>query len=442
MMGPVVRTLFSARALFWLSALFIFYATTIPWDFARAPALDRVAWIPLWDAARGRPPSLTDLVQNVVLFLPFGFFGGLSLGFARRTSTTRGALGVGLLGLMLSLLVELLQTMSLERSPSASDLTTNLAGAVAGAAAALLWARHLESHARRVLFRLVEEQPGLLVLGAYVVVVTAGALAPFIPTLDVGALRASVRSLLDHPWGTKPLGALATDGLSFLAVSFLFTREVPPLLVRRGWLGPEATSRVAGAVLATIAVGLLAAGLELAQLFIVGHSPGAQDAAVGLAGAAVGAVIAASRRRGPLQAARALGDLTRESPALVLGFAVLAPLIRALAPFELTSPAEKLALLGPWHFVPFYTFFGNINLATFRNVFEAALYYVPLGYALHALHKGALVVFLAAFAIAELGEILQLAIAGRTFDVTEGIFAGAGALLGAWLFDQLRRTSV
>jgi len=234
-----LRTLFSARTLFILSGLFIFYATTIPWDFSHAPALDAVSWIPMWDSRRGRPPSISDLVQNVVLFVPFGFFGALSLASLRRRGPILAVAAIGLLGLLLSTVVEGLQTMSVLRSPSVSDLMTNFIGALAGAAIAMAYAARVEAGFGGPLARLARERPGLLLWLVFVVVVSAGALAPFVPSLDVGLLRASVRRLLDHPWGPKPLAALVSDALAFGAVAFLGTRELLPWLASRR---PEATT--------------------------------------------------------------------------------------------------------------------------------------------------------------------------------------------------------
>lgn len=435
-----MRTLFSARALFVLSGLFILYATTIPWDFSHGPSLEQVSWNPFWDSNRGRPPSIPDLVQNVVLFVPFGFFGALALPSLRR----RGPLGVVLLmgfaGLLLSLFVEGLQTMSHERSPAASDLATNFAGALGGAAIAFAYSARFRTRLEAWLTDLVRERPGLLVYLAAVAAVSAGALAPFVPSLDVGHLRASLRQLLDHPWGPKPPGALVGDALVFGGVAFLAVRQVQLFFARRRGSGRDGgtTSRTLAAAVAVISTAALAIALELAQLVIVGHSPGVQDAAAGIAGALVGASIAALSERGPLGPARRLGEFCARAPGLATGFAILVPAVRALSPFQLVAPAEALASFSLWQLVPFWAFFRNINLGTVANVFEAALHYLPLGYVLVALGRRPVVAFACAFALAEVLEVLQIAVAGRTFDITEGLYAGAGALVGAWAFDRLR----
>lgn len=435
-----MRALFSVRALLIASTLFIIYATTIPWDLAGAPTLARVAWVPLWDFARGRPPSIPDLVQNVVLFMPFGFLLGLALPLAREKSPVMCGIAVASFGLVLSGLVEGLQTMSLTRTPSASDLLTNVFGAFVGGVASRLYARHLAHRIEASLTRIVREQPGIVVFVAYAFAVTAGSLAPFVPTLDLGELRANVRTFLDNPWGPKPIGALVTDGLLFMALAFLAAYELPAVLARYGLLS-RAKDRipVAFAVFfAAFSMSALAALLEMLQVVLVGHSPGVQDVISGTVAALLGAALASIVETEGPHPAKKLGALTRRLPWLVITFSVLAPTLRALQPFQWASLSEKIETFTVWNLVPFWGLFRNVTLATVRNVFEVSAFYVPLGYSLHVLGRRPRAIFFFALALAEALEVLQIAIEGRTYDVTEGIYAGLFAVVGAWIFSRLR----
>lgn len=436
-----MRWFFTARTFFALCAFFIFYATTIPWDIAHAPTLEQVAWIPFWDTARGRLWSIPDMVQNVVLFMPYGFFGYLGLRFVRARGPVVGVVLMGLLGLALSLLVESLQTMSEVRSPSATDLATNFGGALVGAAIAAVYMAVLQERLRHTLSGLLRTNPGLLIFGVYLVAVVVGALAPFIPTLDIGLLRANVRAFLDDPWGPKPIGALLTDGLLFAALAFLCARELPAYLGGRRWFpafSPTENGPVGAALFGAATIGALALLLEAGQMVIMGHSPGVQDAVVGIVCAMLGAGALAAWARGPVRPSHGLGDLTRAAPGLVIGFGVLAPTLRALQPFVFGDIGAELSRITVWRLVPFAALFENINLSTFRNVFEASAIYLPLGYGLFALGKSPKVGFVVCLALAELLEVLQIPVAGRTFDVTEGIYAGLMGLAGAWLFTSLK----
>ncbi len=436
-----MQRFFTARTFFALCGLFIVYATTIPWDVAHAPTLQHVAWIPFWDTSRGRLWSIPDMVQNVVLFMPFGFFGYLGLAAVRKRGAALGVLLMGFMGLCLSLLVESLQTMSATRSPSATDLATNFAGSFGGAMVAAVYIHLLQEKLRKVTAELLRTNPGLLIFLVYLVAVTAGSLAPFIPTLDIGLLRANVRAFLDNPWGPKPIGALLTDGLLFAALAFLCAKELPAYLGSRSWFpafNAKENNPVAAAAFGVVCIGGLAFVLEAAQMVIMGHSPGVQDAVVGAGCAVLGGIALAVSSRGPVKPARALGELSKAAPVLVLGFGVLAPTLRALQPFEFQTMSEAVGAITVWQFVPFAALFENINLSTFRNVFEASAIYLPLGYALHAWGMNTRVGFFICLGLGELLEVLQIPVAGRVFDITEGLYAGLMGVAGAWMFTSLQ----
>lgn len=408
---------------------------------SHAPTLARVSWIPGWDSERGRIWSIPDMVQNVVLFTPYGFFAFVGFEKLQKRGWLLGPLVTGLLGLALSLLVESLQTMSATRSPSATDLATNFAGALGGGVAGALYVVLLRERIDRSLTRTVRESPGMVILALYFVAITAGSLAPFIPTLDVGLLRHNVRLFLDEPWGVKPIGALLTDGLLFVALAFLIGRELPAYLGKRRWFplfdGPIRAP--AAALFGTAVASVWAVVLELGQLVIVGHSPGVQDMVVGMVGAAAGgAMIVVVADGGAATPATALGETTRRAPWAVVGFAVLAPAFRALQPFHFYADiSEAFVDITAWNFVPFWQLFRNINLSTFRNVFEASAIYLPLGYALFALGRPPKVGFTACLVLAEILEVLQIPVVNRTFDITEGLYAGLMGLLGAHALIQL-----
>lgn len=435
-----MEALFRPRTLFILSALFIVYATSIPWDFEHAPSLERVSWIPLWDAELHRLPPISDLVQNVVLFMPFGFFGYLGLPAVRRRGAAAAVITLALCGMALSIFVECLQTMSVTRTPSASDVFTNTSGSLVGATAAVIYVDRLAARVDLLLDQTMRRQPGLLILEAVAAAIVLGSLAPFIPSLDVSDLRANVSRLVHHPWGVKPVGALFGDALLYAALGYLVVQELPDLLASRR-LFPFRSGRLARVPVALFALALvsaLAMALELAQVFIVGHSPGLEDVAAGAVGGAIGIALAFGAARGTPEPASYLGVTSRRQPAIALGFAILAPAIRALEPFELAPLDEKLAAITLSGFIPFWTLFQTLNISTFRNVFEAAMFYVPIGYVLAALDRRPWVAAAGSILLAEVLEILQIPVAGRTFDVTEGAYAAAGAIVGVHALARLR----
>jgi glycopeptide antibiotics resistance protein len=108
---------------FWWIALV--WAISFPWGGLTArPHWNRVHWIPFADPA-DKP---RDVVANIMLFLPFGYsFAG------RRAGPYRVALAVLVAGAV-SFSAEAIQLFSRSRFPSATDVSSALAGTAAGAA--------------------------------------------------------------------------------------------------------------------------------------------------------------------------------------------------------------------------------------------------------------------------------------------------------------------
>ena len=105
------------------------FAADWPWgDLQNHTHWDRVKWIPFVSP----PVKPFDIVQNLLLFAPFGFF----LGLAFQRTRGRALMRAGLLTLLIGFAGESSQLYSHSRFPSATDLVCNVAGATLAAAAA------------------------------------------------------------------------------------------------------------------------------------------------------------------------------------------------------------------------------------------------------------------------------------------------------------------
>lgn len=121
----------------------ILYGSLYPFDFTRDPipigALR--ALLSTWRSLYG----WDDVLVNVVLYLPFGFF--LVRALPRGAGITRVPLA-GLAGLTLCTGIEIAQYYDRGRDTSMSDVYANTAGAIAGAAAGVLMIRYARSNTR------------------------------------------------------------------------------------------------------------------------------------------------------------------------------------------------------------------------------------------------------------------------------------------------------
>ena len=122
--------------LIWL--LVIVGLTTMPWsNYVGHSHWSQVRWIPFYD----HPLAFSDLCSNVILFVPFGLCLGRALSSWRRK--TAWALTL-LLSATISTSAEFFQVYCHNRTPSTTDICTNVLGAMVGAWLAMYWLRPKE----------------------------------------------------------------------------------------------------------------------------------------------------------------------------------------------------------------------------------------------------------------------------------------------------------
>src|SRR5262245_36975029 len=111
----------------WIAfSLFVLYGSLIPFRYTSDRALIDAKWSRTlanpWlssDVTRRRP-SLPDVAQNVLLFVPFGVLGALTLRPLRSVSAQILTTTVAAAGLALA--IEVAQIYTLDRVTSASDV--------------------------------------------------------------------------------------------------------------------------------------------------------------------------------------------------------------------------------------------------------------------------------------------------------------------------------
>ena len=186
-----------SRYAFYLSVLLVLYGTLFPFQFDFSPrALDN-AWasagfIPFWDAGRGRIHSLPDIVSNVILTLPLGFFGYLWFG---RKTRKQGIVRWFFAGFFLGLFSEIVQLGVASRLSNITDALSNGTGAFAGACAAAVFGRYLLDLLSGSLMD--RRRTGFFILAGIILI---GMLLPFDFTMDVSGMWSSVKALWLNPW--------------------------------------------------------------------------------------------------------------------------------------------------------------------------------------------------------------------------------------------------
>ena len=202
------------------------YGSLFPFTDWRA--LDVSAWQQFLDPGR---LSRTDLVVNVLIYIPFGWLAARVFARAGRVPTMLLAM---LAGSLLSFGVEYLQAFLPHRVASFHDWGWNTLDAFGGAVVHRQLAA-LGPWIRRTVERIFDEGPvprlGVAVIGVW----AGGQLFPFVPSPDVGNLRAGLRPVWYVLRGSRSfeLSSALGYGLAIVALSILLSAVLQPEYKRR-----------------------------------------------------------------------------------------------------------------------------------------------------------------------------------------------------------------
>lgn len=410
--------------LLWVaSAAFIVYGTTIPFNFVHdrqlvVEHLARLTWNPLIAADTGMRVSIPDFVGNVLLFGPFGLFGVWALPRPRASWARVGF--IALLGLALTVGVEALQLLTIDRTTSVSDVFANASGALGGAVAAVFLTAFVERFLRAVSAAGVASVPSFFPFVVATVVLCAATLEPFDVTLDVSSVIPKLRMLVADP---IQLRVPTDEGLAFLQ-HLLFTSTLVVWLEDIGVGRPHALAAFVGVVVAL--------GAEGGQLFIGARMPGLWDAGIGIAGALAGIPLGMAFRN------------SSRNPLWWMGTLVLTMVGMAM---QQLSPFKPVDDPRSFQWIPFLNYYTLTSSETVSHSAELLLGYFPLGFAFALVTRRrrnrVRAAIAAALMIAAPVEYLQAYIGGRYPDITDVALSLAGAWLGAWtategwrLFDE------
>ncbi|MFV0277586.1 MAG: VanZ family protein [Parahaliea sp.] len=207
--------------LFLASFALIIYGTLFPFDFHADAGTGGI--LAAFVHSASLPPGPGDLLSNIVLFLPFGFFGVQALP-ARMSTLTRLVLVVAL-GVAGSLGIEIAQSFLAMRNTSVYDLGLNSLSVLIGAlAGSVNWHRWIESGA--VLGARPRSIFPLLMIAAW----AAYRLFPYVPTIDVQQVKDALKPLLAMT--PLPLADTVRHFGIVLALALLLQTVLPPARAR------------------------------------------------------------------------------------------------------------------------------------------------------------------------------------------------------------------
>jgi FemAB-related protein (PEP-CTERM system-associated) len=275
-----------AFALIFTSA-FAAYISWVPFNF------HDVAAPTLFDALRtALVPSVesrANFVANIILFVPYGIFGGGAFGLDLRCGVRRALWSVVLLvsSLALSVAIEAAQVFLPGRTPASSDVIAQTLGTVLGLVLWLFvgaelrrWMRTRRRRTDQIVF-LLHAAVGCLVLSA---------LFPLDVTVSLSTLAQKYRTggILLMPFQRQGFEA---EFLQNAAMNMIFALPLGAWCVV-SWT-PRGTRRAV--VPAILASALVLAALEACQVFVMSRVADSTDILIGTMGASIGAWVAAPR---------------------------------------------------------------------------------------------------------------------------------------------------
>ncbi len=429
-------------------ALFILYATTIPFAFHFS-----AEYLQAKLAAFGSNPfqlktaqgfGTTDIVSNVLLFAPLGFlFVSARLTANMLLRRRHVILQAGFAGLALSVLVESLQLFLETRTTSAIDLIANAAGVTIGAGVALRYQRYFQPHVLKFAQQQLARSPQLTLFYAYAALLFLSQLAPFAISLDVSTLKKAVKSIDFYlPQTAAHLGELSARSILFAAFGFL-------------WLRTRERNREPKTIFLSVLLTLGAATvIECAQLFIVSHTATLRNLLAGLEGGLYGAVLhlLAQMRAARVAKARRVTRSHNLALNLALGHWLSYYLLMELQPYAFNFSSASLSRkMLAFHWLPFIEYYNRTEPLSLFDLSKGLAYFALL--TLLLLYRlqprqinvslyDMLIIAGIAVGLSGLVEIAQLGLPARASGVTDGVNSVLGVAAGWWLWQQRRITEV
>lgn len=245
---------------------YIIYGTLIPFIFCSSleDVLKNIRdanYIPFYHEAKGKHISISDIVSNIVLFIPYGFL--LRLGLEPYYVTRCGLKCVGS-AFLLSLFIELYQLFVYSRVSSTTDIINDTLGAWIGYILAINYIHYLKNKIDKTIYNITRAEPFLFYLIVYSLFITLIFMFPFDISIDEEDLRHGIRDICFLPFYFKGMLHLSWMNIGINAMAFAIFGFIGYAALRHYY-----SSNLFGAFSTLIFGFFLACAIELFQILIV-----------------------------------------------------------------------------------------------------------------------------------------------------------------------------
>lgn len=397
-----------------LYATFIVYITIIPFDFMfswtyikwRLKSQLHIPFI----YNDGSYASLKDTLQNIVFFIPFGFFALLSFAKPKRNSI----FFVVACGFLLSLFVEILQLCVRHRYSSINDLITNTSGTFIGAICAYFFYNKIETFAQISYEKC--KSPQLLFLCMSTAILVVINLSPFDASFSFSHFKSKLRSCAQQFFSVQ---AFDLELMHFMYYSiWICTLNL--------YLQQKNRYHFLIAIFIGSGVAVL---LEFSQLLILSRMPQFQDIVVAFTAIVSGTAITKYIKR-----------CTPIVISILIAFATYISFIcHTLSPFAFANQFRT------FNWLPFFAQYEISTMVVWSHFLDNACMFLALGFS-HAYAKRSRILpccFIVVFAFSF--EFCQGFIVERYPDITDilGVICGyiAGRYVGSNMHSFVARNS-
>ncbi len=433
--------------LFGFFTFLIYYNTLIPFSFDYSVAdlpqlLNHIDWVPELSGKRGL--SLTDVVGNIFLFIPFGFLLYMLLNYRGKLQPILTAI---FFGALVSLSVEFIQLFIQSRNTAPHDIINNVLGSWLGAIFGGIYSHRVSALSRRIFYDLLDRKPFLLIVVIIGFTQFVAALMPFTVSITFSHVVDSIKSTNLIPFSYHSLGAIFRDAPNQhdlepfdwtpMLSDMIFWAVIGYLLMicyRIYW-----KKKSYGKLLLWALPLLYFPLLEACQMFIIKRITDINDVLSGYLGFAIGYGLYLLLRPIRRKTFNTELDLLK-IPLLIYGifilFSGLRPFDWSINPFNL-APGESVNLT----LFPFYSYFKKTSFWNIYDLVNSLTFFLPFslywsfvlkekGYAYSRIY---ILTTLSGLAAGTFIEIVQLFSVARVSDITDALAYASGGAIGTFM---------
>ncbi|NOX89343.1 MAG: VanZ family protein [Calditrichaeota bacterium] len=439
------KTIKTLKTINILTIIFIIYNTLLPFrpyfELSKIIRnLGKVELIPF--IVEGKLNPITDLIGNIILFIPFGFFLTLYFIHTRRSQKT---LSIVFYGAFLSFCIEVLQIGFRYRTPSTTDILMNTLGTVFGVIGAKIYFRYLARRLQLFLEDILENEPITLVIMLILLVQFFGSLLPFNVTITVSDLKKAIAYTNIQPFGMKPLGLMLgasikhLDRLTFSVKDFvanILFYSIYGYLVMYSYY-QYWKSKKNGKVFLFFLLILYFPALEITQFFIKSRFSDINDIISGYMGAFAGIFLFYLFKKNSWFTG--IRKIKIEHFYVIFAIYFIYIFYKSFNPFNFSLDPEVLRQnLRIRYLVPFYAYYKVTTLWNLYDLLESLFILMPLGFVWAFVKGNSVSPQRSEFTAGLIGLIIAVGIEGaqvflptRTGEITDVIVMTLGCYAGA-----------